>query len=416
MKVEGRETLDIDFRIYPDILKPKYLDVYESVYAEMVYANKFNENSDLSTTYLGQTKMTRDTKIKAEERIPITGQKFPSGKLLDGTDCQILSDTGATKSYMSKSYYLQCKTLHALPKFSSNTQRIQVGNGQYVSVLFVIPVNIDIHGHRFEIFTLVSEIHDNVDLVMRMKNIFELEGVIDLQDSCFSFLSRSIPFSPVTAVEIALKTQQMVVIEAPFIEELSGMAIAKILDMKEQATSMIRLKFIRNKAVLKITNKTHKTVTFGWTEMIGVVDSRSLGFYKIKQEVLQEHLGKHYHFELADDVCNQYNRFVNLMRKEEENSEGKYPWLEDTDKRKYMTDRETLDKYINLDNSCLTKIEKIQVRDLLYKYKEAFSLRDEIGLCPNIEIEIDITDKSLFFIRPFHANEEDKIILDKEMK
>ena len=60
---------------------------------------------------------------------------------------------------------------------------------------FVIPVIIDIHRHRFEIFTLVSEIHDNVDLVMGMKNIFELEGMIDSPDSCFSFLSRSIPFS-----------------------------------------------------------------------------------------------------------------------------------------------------------------------------------------------------------------------------
>ena len=200
-----------------------------------------------------------------------------------------------------------------------------MGNGQYVSVLFVIPVIIDIHGHRFKIFTLVSEIHDNVDLVMEMKNIFELEDVIDSQDSCFSFLSRSIPFFLVTAVEIAPKTQQMVVVEAPFIEELSGMAIVKILDMKEQATNMIKLKFIRNKAVLKITNKTYETMTFGWTEMIGVVDLRSLGFYKIKQEVLQEHLGRHYHFELADDVCHQYNRFVNLMRKEEENSEGKFP-------------------------------------------------------------------------------------------
>ena len=157
----------------------KYLDVYEGVYAEMVYANKFNENSDLSTTYLVQTKMTRDTKIKAEERFLITGQGFASGKLLDGTDCQILLDTGAIKSYMSKSYYLRCKTLQALPKFSSNMQKIQVGNGHYVSVLFVIPVIIDIHGHRFKIITLVSEIHDNVDLVMGMKNIFELEGMID---------------------------------------------------------------------------------------------------------------------------------------------------------------------------------------------------------------------------------------------
>ena len=150
----------------------------------------------------------------------------------------------------------------------------------------------------------------------------------------------------------------MVVVEAPFIEELSGMAIVKILDMKVQTTSMIKLKFIRNKAVLKITNKTHETVTLGQIEVIGVVDLRSLGFYKIKQEVLQEHLDKHYHFQLADNICSQYNRFMNLMRKEEEDSEGKFPWLEDTNERKYMTDREILDKYVNLDNSCLTKDRK----------------------------------------------------------
>ena len=275
---------------------------------------------------------------------------------------------------MSKSYYLRCKTLHVLPKFSSNTQRIQVGNGQYVSVLFVIPVIIDIHGHRFEIFTLVSEIHDNVDLVMGMKNIFELEGVIDSRESCFSFLSRSIPFFPATTVEIAPASQKMVMVDAPFVEELSGMAMIKILDMKELTTNMIKLKFIRNKAVLKIKNKTHEAITFSRTDMMGVVDLRSLGFYKIKQEVLQEHLSRHYHFELADDVCDQYNRIVNLMRKEEEKSEGKFPWLDETDERKYMTDREILDKYVNLDNSCLTKPEKEQVRDLLYQYKDAFNL------------------------------------------
>ena len=249
-----------------------------------------------------------------------------------------------------------------------------------------------------------------------MKNIFELEGVIDSRESCFSFLSRSIPFFPVMTVEVTPTSQRMVIVEAPFIKELSGMAMIKILDMKEQTTNMIKLKFIQNKAVLKITNKTHETVTFGRTEMMGIIDLRSLDFYKIKQEVLQEHLGRHYHFKLADDVCEQYNRFVNLMRKEEENSEGKFPWLDDTDKRKYVMDREILDKYVNLDNSCLTKIEKKQVRDLLYKYKDAFSLRDKIGLCLNIKIEIDVTDKSPFFIRPFHANKEDKVILDKEMK
>ena len=57
--------------------------------------------------------------------------------------------------------------------------RVQVDNGQCVAVLFVISVVIDVYGHRLEVFTLVSEIHDNVDLVLGMKNVFELEGVID---------------------------------------------------------------------------------------------------------------------------------------------------------------------------------------------------------------------------------------------
>ena len=122
------------------------------MYAKMIFINIFDENSDLSTTYSGQTKMARDIKVKTEEKFPITRQGFTSGKLLDGTYCQILLDTGATKSYMSKSYYLKCKCLHALPKFASNIQRIQIGNRQYVGVLFVIPVIIDVHGHRFEIF------------------------------------------------------------------------------------------------------------------------------------------------------------------------------------------------------------------------------------------------------------------------
>ena len=54
-----------------------------------------------------------------------------------------------------------------------------VGNGQFVSVLFIIPVIIELHGYRFEIYMLVSEIHENVDLVLGIKNVFELEGVIN---------------------------------------------------------------------------------------------------------------------------------------------------------------------------------------------------------------------------------------------
>ena len=81
-----------------------------------------------------------------------------------------------------------------------------------------------------------------------------------------------------------------------------------------------------------------------------------------------------------------------------------------------MTEWEILDKYIDLDSSCLAKEEKEEVLEMLYKYKEAFSLRDEIGTYPNIEVEIDVTDRSPFFIRPYHVRKEDKALIDKEMK
>ena len=81
-----------------------------------------------------------------------------------------------------------------------------------------------------------------------------------------------------------------------------------------------------------------------------------------------------------------------------------------------MRDTEILEKYVNLDNSCLNEEEKIQVMNMLFEYKEAFSLRDELGTCFNIEVEIDATDKSPFFIRPYHIREEDKAFIDKQMK
>ena len=73
--------------------------------------------------------------------------------------------------------------------------------------------------------------------------------------------------------------------------------------------------------------------------------------------------------------------------------------------RKYMSDREILEKYIDLNNTCLQEEEKEEVMNMLYKYKEAFSLRDEICTHPNIEVEIDVTDKSPFLL--------DHIMLEK---
>ena len=252
-------------------MKADCLGICKGIYAEVISTGRFDEDTNVSTTYLGQVDMTRDTEVKTEESFPITARCCTRGQLLDGTDCEILIDTGTSKSYMSKSYFLRCKNLHAMPKFTSTTRRIQVGNRQYVGVLFVIPVIITIQKHRFEIFTLVPEIHENVDLVLGIKNLFELEGVIDSWDSCLSFLYRSIPFFPSEKVEVKQKEQQLRVLEAHLWKKF-GMAVTKMLDIKEQITLTMKLKFIRNRATLKVRNSTHDTVTFNPVNILGIVD------------------------------------------------------------------------------------------------------------------------------------------------
>ena len=187
--------------------------------------------------------------------------------------------------------------------------------------------------------------------------------------------------------------------ESPFVEEISGMAIVKIVDQGQKMPMMLKLKFIRNKAMLDITNNSRGTIIFDKKTSIGILDLRSLGYYKIKQGVLQQSLDKYYQFEEVAKICADFNKLMEEKRQEEKkSSEERYPWLDDTDERKYMTDKEILDKYINLKDSCLNEQERKQVMVLLYEYKDVFSLRDEIGMCPNIEVDIEVMDNSPVFI------------------
>ena len=290
---DSREFKELDFGTTPQKLQKEYMDICEGIHSEVVSSNRFEDlkkNSDISTTYLGRVNKEIQNKLKAKESFPISEHGYTLGRLLDGTECQLLLDMGASKSFMSKSFYMQCKLLHSLPKFASRTQRIQVGNGQCVSILFIILVIVDIHGHRFEIYKLVSEIHENVDLVLGIKNVFELEVIINSRDCCFKFMNRSVPIYPEKQLVLKPNEQKLIKVKAPFADEISRMAIIKILDGSTYSTVLIKLKVMCNKAVLDVVNRGKDTMIFKPEEMTGIIDLRSLGYYKIKQGILQQNL------------------------------------------------------------------------------------------------------------------------------
>ena len=204
--------------------------------------------------------------------------------------------------------------------------------------------------------------------------------------------------------------QKVVKIEAPFMDEISSLAIIKLLDKLTHSVMVLKVKFICNVAMLDMTNYSNsETLILNPREALGILDLRSLGYYKIKQGVIQQKLSGFYEFESVDEVCTQFNNLINTLRKEQKLHTGeKFPWLDNSDERKYMSGKEILRKYINLDNTCLMEDKKEEVMNMLFKYKETFSLRDEISICPNIEVGIDVMDKSPFFFRPYHVREEDK--------
>ena len=153
--------------------------------------------------------------------------------------------------------------------------------------------------------------------MLGIKNVLELEGIMDMQDLSFKFLNRSISFFSKEQIILKPKLKRFIKIETTFIDEISRLAIVKMLDSREQCMVVMKLKFIRNQASLNVTNNTQETVLFGPKEMIGILDLISSGYCKIRQGVLQQNLSKCYNFEAADRLCNKFNTLVNELQKDQ---------------------------------------------------------------------------------------------------
>ena len=99
--------------------------------------------------------------------------------------------------------------------------------------------------------------------------------IINLWDCCFNFLIRSLPIFPKECILLKPKEQKWIKVEAPFIDEISGLDIMKILDKIMHSAMMLKLKFMQNSATLHITNNGPDTVIFNPEEMLGILDLRS---------------------------------------------------------------------------------------------------------------------------------------------
>ena len=90
--------------------------------------------------------------------------------------------------------------------------------------------------------------------------------------------------------------------------------------------------------------------------MLGILYLRSIGYNKIKHAILQQNLHKFYRFKSANVLCEQFNKFINTLKKEQEEVDDKYPWLYKGHERRRMSDKEILEKYVDLEKICMRKV------------------------------------------------------------
>ena len=214
-------------------------------------------------------------------------------------------------------------------------------------------------------------------------------------------------------------------IVVPFQKQINGRVIAKFFTGDRIFT--FKMQFKHNRTVIEFNNKGDKMSKLFKDRPIGILDLQSIGYYKVNYQRLiamaEERFDLfHYAKRLPtkrDESTEQYNRMSGLLTRKKGNPlkcTDPYPWLAPDDPCRFQTDNQILYEKIDLSQSHLTSKEKAKMMKLIIKYRDAFSLRDKIGACPNLMADIKVIDESPFFVRPFPLSETDKEFMDGQME
>ena len=391
----------------------EYINSAHEASFELNFLDSYNDSVDISVTYLGEDNVSPKDRFYPMCKVPFTPTGRTVGTILGGPACHVLIDTGATTSYLSKTFYLSNPCLHSYPKFTPRFAGIQVGNGAMIPSMFIIPLLIKIAGHKFEIYTIVADLSCSTDLVVGIKNLYKLEASFNCRTSAIEFVNRSLPIFPLYTSRIRPGCTSYVKARIPFVQPLSGVAVIKIMHGYSYGT--LKAKIVDNFTILQLTNNTDSTIFCSPDHSLGIVDVRSLGYYNINLTSVQDTLNPYFQHAQTVSKTTTLHDHGNTTQVNKTLPDP-YPWLDHEDPRKTMTDEEILHKYIDLSDSDLSEDEKNTLMGIIIANKQAFSLRDEIGHCTDIQIDIEVIDDSPFFVRPFPISEADKKVMNNYMK
>ena len=402
---------------------------YEGVKSSIEIVDKdatVNCRKSVSITHLGNEKTGIDDKIIC---IPFNLECRTSGTLHDGTSCDVLIDTGASVSMISEHFYNRTKILQVLPKLKQEkTIKVKVADGDEYDVSFVIQFVVTIGKELFQILALVVPITQTLDIVIGFKSILELEASVEAARGQLTFRSRSAMCICKSDILLYPGEQGDIMVDADTNQIINGQVVFKQI-FEDGTVSTKQVHFKNSRTIMRLINNSKNTVEYKVGAHMGVIDLRSIGYFHVRFAQMRNWMDDKFEIESLQsliDVLKNTNDLDTFVRNKDDSdvddsndddkAEDPYPWLEPDDERRNKTDSELIRELISLDDTILSEKGKEKFYLMLEKYRDAFSLRDEIGLCPSLTVRLQLTDTTPFFIRPYAVKPGEREFVDKEIK
>ena len=441
-----KENLKLLYNTTPEGLCDDECESLEQSYIDSETFHYMHETSTkhvlVQGVYVGTASpLIADIKTDPYSVITYTEDNMITGTYDNTHDIPIFVDNGTTFNIMPTHFYDKAYYLHHLPREKAEITNIATGNGS-VKTHFWIDVLLNIQGCFMQFKLLVCDTLAQTGILLSKMALEQLQTWQDYSTNTLYIKQTAIPLHAIHDMELLPDRKTTIQLVADRSNDLQyrqliqGQGIVWVWSNdSSKPLQPIVATFHNDKTLVTFHNTTDQTQYITKGAKVAVLDMRSKdgGMTNFEWDIPTDDEGNLVLYahtfastleptKLAnEDPLLQAETKIDVSKDPKEHKVGipeekdKYPWLDEDDPRRKMTDEQILRMKVPLDKSVLSAAEKERLIKLMLENLEAFSIRDEIGTCPYFEVKLKLRDDKPFFVRPYNIREDQKPIIQKEM-
>ena len=332
----------------------------------------------------------------------LSPKNYVKGYTKDNKGLVIIVDSGCSKTMISKSAVQSSPHLSQLPRQSIEPIHFKIGNGEFLVANETVTFEVTIQNHKLKLNAVISPNLTGPDILLGANSLTEMHGTLDCTAHTLTVRPKRVQFYPSQTFTLKPGQTRTVVVKGkmPKLLKHSEVVLQSHDRLSKFGPSQMLVKLRKSAAPITVSNTSAHPVTFKEHTPVVFTDLKDHvhATQPVPNDILRD--------DVTREQCKSDLHYQNLL---------KYPHLDLNDSIAEKSPQQIIQEYISLKHSCLNEAEKQEVYSILLKHKDAFSLYGELGNCPHFEVDIQLTDTSPFFIRPYPIAEEQKKIIDREL-